>query len=1205
MASSDPSRTENPASRVDILRAQELFKYFRPPAKDGGDPDPILTAHAQLVAWRLDAQRSMISLIDEETQYFVAESTKTLHLHNPKEHEHPDDAIWAGCVRVSKSGRLCEHTIAAEPPQNGGPACFEVLDLNKDARFNQLDFVTGPPYFKHYAGVPLRTRLGVNIGSIFVIDSRIRPALTKTEWDFLTVTANNVMHHLEMSKDTRDCAQSLRMSACMSAFVNKSRRGTREETLHHDNGYLTRHQTSSETSVDLNGATDASRFSTYARAATYLLEGLDLEGDGCGVMFLDTLPAKKRAHDQDADGSAMTYSNQTSGIEKQDATNPFVPRDSRGFGSFSRKVSSGGPTLRCPEMLAHASSSSSSQKTNTTSTTFSTCFTGSLSLDDLCELIESYPDGNLFTFDTQSDALTSSVDDLPTLVSSSKGLRLQSEKWARRELQQHFPKARQIIFLPMWDAPSACWTICIVYHGSKYRQLSKGYDFLSCATFGNTIIAELAILANTQAAQQKNDFIASISHELRSPLHGVLASCEFLADTTLSDFQKSLVNSSEACARTLLDTINMVLDYSDINKFERQAGQIEKRSWDLLDESHPNRLQASLSTQRVVDVAALVEEVVGSVVAGHSFEARHSRVGSDMGDGLRSIPVRAYVKDEESNDFHIDIILDIAAHDWTLLVEPGAVRRIVMNLVGNALKFTNAGFVHIKLDMANSHSSAGVSSFELTVTDSGTGISPDYLKNKLFSPFSQESHITSGFGLGLTLVESIVRAMGGKISVESTPGVGTRAIVELPLARQARAKVSVMKETSRSPFDNAAERDRNMAIATVRKKAMERSGALYWPKCANASSSQDRALHLLQKSVATYLSRWFGLSISPWQKSCMYDVVITTFVGLQALKKLDPNLFTGSSCCSILAIATSASPLPSAANHAGCEGVVVLGQGFGPCSMAQALRRCLDISAQREMQGGGPEIQEEASMASSERGTSISKNPSYEQQQAVGSLVDHEQKEPSSRAQVVSSGAYPASDAPSALPVEVPHKGKPEMDATVSKAVEPANKTGDAVLDTASVAGAKSSNVELTMLLVDDNAINLRLLQMYSKKLGHAQAHSAENGQLAVETYERLLHSTPPSPPDIILMDISMPVMNGFEATRQIRKIEASYNRKLSQAESRTRSFIIALTGLASVKDQEQAFAAGIDRYMMKPASFAKLSVLLEKWRSDRLNEVG
>ena len=79
----------------DRERARELYKYFRPPVAT--EPiDTVLTAHAQLTAWRLNAERSMISLIDEETQYFVAESTKTVHLDDAERYENPEDAIWAG-----------------------------------------------------------------------------------------------------------------------------------------------------------------------------------------------------------------------------------------------------------------------------------------------------------------------------------------------------------------------------------------------------------------------------------------------------------------------------------------------------------------------------------------------------------------------------------------------------------------------------------------------------------------------------------------------------------------------------------------------------------------------------------------------------------------------------------------------------------------------------------------------------------------------------------------------------------------------------------------------------------------------------------------------------------------------------------------------------------------------------------------------------
>ena len=157
---------------ADAVRARELYKYYKPPpsitvtSSRAESPDTILTSFAQLVAWRLGTQRAMVSLIDRETQYFVAESTKTLNLRDNQRFEDPAEALWVGCAAVGKEGRLCEKTIALPPVNNGFPL-FEVPDLREDNRFNILPFVTGPPFLKFYAGTPLTTQRGVNIVGTF------------------------------------------------------------------------------------------------------------------------------------------------------------------------------------------------------------------------------------------------------------------------------------------------------------------------------------------------------------------------------------------------------------------------------------------------------------------------------------------------------------------------------------------------------------------------------------------------------------------------------------------------------------------------------------------------------------------------------------------------------------------------------------------------------------------------------------------------------------------------------------------------------------------------------------------------------------------------------------------------------------------------------------------------------------------------------
>ena len=106
----------------------------------------------------------MISVIDREKQYFIAESTKTLDLVNNGKSEEEGDGLWIGCGTVDKSGRLCEKTIEL-PPALGRPACFTVTDLSKDEQFNQLPFVMGPPYFRFYAGTVSDSHTCSDIGS--------------------------------------------------------------------------------------------------------------------------------------------------------------------------------------------------------------------------------------------------------------------------------------------------------------------------------------------------------------------------------------------------------------------------------------------------------------------------------------------------------------------------------------------------------------------------------------------------------------------------------------------------------------------------------------------------------------------------------------------------------------------------------------------------------------------------------------------------------------------------------------------------------------------------------------------------------------------------------------------------------------------------------------------------------------------------------
>ncbi len=207
-----------------------------------------------------------------------------------------------------------------------------------------------------------------------------------------------------------------------------------------------------------------------------------------------------------------------------------------------------------------------------------------------------------------------------------------------------------------------------------------------------------------------------------------------------------------------------------------------------------------LSLYQNIDISVLCEEVVESVFAGHvfqnvtaqSFDMVPSARGkmSDVGKLGSSHEMLGLQPVHHSG---VVVILDIdVQRNYYFNTQPGALRRLVMNLLGNALKYTSHGYVCIKLeasemdDFQNSSSTGSVSSesiprslITLTVTDTGKGISAEFLRSKLFMPFAQENSLSSGTGLGLSIVRKIVSLLEGDIRIDSEVGRGTRKFCRL------------------------------------------------------------------------------------------------------------------------------------------------------------------------------------------------------------------------------------------------------------------------------------------------------------------------------------------------------------------------------------------------------------------------------------------
>jgi signal transduction histidine kinase len=413
--------------------------------------------------------------------------------------------------------------------------------------------------------------------------------------------------------------------------------------------------------------------------------------------------------------------------------------------------------------------------------------------------IDRYPFGKFFNYNEEGLGVNSSdekserseTDQSDRTMCSPNNVPKKSRKRRERFIPTEFlkvlPNVRTLIFLPLWDPASERWVAGgFIWTTQAGRLMSPENELPYLQAFGNSITSEVARLSAQKADRAKTTFIASISHELRSPLHGILGSVEFLRDTVASAYQDSLVSSIETCGKTLLDTIDHVLDHAKINKLRSTTSKRKQRT-----EGRAKRLPSDNSILGVTadfDLAQLVEEVCDTVCAGHTFRTTHGITGvaaagpagfdDSIGDNIKPRDHSAVATKPNPNTVVVSLIVAPFV-SWAVRSQPGALRRIVMNLLGNALKYTASGYVALTLLQTN-QSSQSVD-LVLRVEDSGRGMSLEYQKSKLFSPFSQEDPFASGTGLGLSIVKQIVESLKGDIEVKSTLQVGTQIEVTLRL----------------------------------------------------------------------------------------------------------------------------------------------------------------------------------------------------------------------------------------------------------------------------------------------------------------------------------------------------------------------------------------------------------------------------------------
>lgn len=1019
--------------------------------------------------------------------------------------------------------------------------------------------------------------------------------------------------------------------------------------------------------------------STYQRAAETLCQSLEIDG----VAFLDASVAVfgGLAESLDTTGNSSTCeSDDLASAHSSSDTKAATPQVQ------SDKACS---VLGCAQTVRQKADNGQPS-------------TGIISESMLRGLLRRYPAGNVWLYDedgsTYSDDGGTTGDTADTADdsrSASKGAQKASfsnKKSASRKerrsdsekLQLAFPGARCIAIHGIYDQVRKRWAVgSLFWTYSPFRVLTLETEMHFVNTFCDIIVAETKRIESIGADKAKSDFISSISHELRSPLHGILGSVEILSDLGLGTAASTLIEQIDSCGHTLLEIIDHLLEYANLKVYKRQTMKLRKGPKIRRSISSSSaRASGSTTTHSDMTLDTATEEAV--VSAAYSF----------------------YYNQSDDNRTNVPVILDIdhhAAATWSSALPIGGWKRICLNIVTNALKYTPAGFVRVELKQKPRPGFRRRHDVVLTVSDSGIGMSREFQKTHLFRDFSQENSISNGLGLGMHMVSQMLTVMGGKIEVNSaTGGTGTRVVVTVPhdpdkttdgIAASANQlsnttnlvstackdlAVSVVTESVSSLTTRELMLQytaSKMAIASIEKKCKFLGLKTYHSSIDASVSADIRLIAALdvdaclqsmhekiktnaQAKLASTLvvcsnvpaqkeleGRWIN---HPLRKVAVLDSIALPCSLKQLLRALESIRQARERLDHSPAPILQSSSASDVATPAAIDDFQErLTPTYGPQRTQTVMASALPMQRDSEIQRSAPTTFDQAiesvlksnrhleqlltaaiQQRSTPNGTSAASNHIAQSNPPVPTLLDtppvvsaehnsHADAPPTSpdtqrrivadlhTASVNIPGGSFASRTtlqhrpstslrPSILAADdekstTPTDPLPRSLSVATHASRSAPTPGPSHTDTPTPAAASNDPV---LLIVDDNMVNVQLLKMFAHKAGYAHVTAAD-GELAVKAFCSAHEASrlPPDPqrvglPNVVLMDINMPVMDGYEATQRIRHYERKHDLPPSM--------IIAITALYSEAAHVEAYGSGFDMFLNKPVRLKELAGIIK-----------